>query len=1162
MGGTSSPDAPARTAQDVLSHRASADRSYPSAVPNATVSNGGRQRAAQVPSHPSQVPLGRLRQQLFERFPHTLADHAKPANVTIWLPSRGDAPITRRGLFHKSRAAFTESTSGPSSAARDVSETRSVAYQPAAWQVTGLTLPLSITLTTLTQLSDGDMLSPSAGPNNGSGRIAQHLRPGNDLLFWCNAAKFALEILVGQHYLPGLRTDAGGKLSAVWQLALLDEHLQHLFEQLVQNMPPVCRAYNIDTPADAPSPTTHLEHFLVSMVDSAVRNWGHGKSSQGAAAQNATAPSHFNGTRSPAQQWIDGLLNTDNRLNLPPQPAYQLYRHWHAWMEQLHAASDANFRICLKLEEPPAAADASTLTWKLRYYLQARDNPQLLISAQRIWSTEGSTLRYGDRRIDQPQERLLAGLGAISRLFAPIERSLHSPRPEAALLSTDEAYKFLREVGPLLENSGFGVLVPPWWHERKHTRLGLRLHLTDAGGAEDWLDQPDDGTPSRTESRSPSGAGPSGGMDPRIHYTWELMLGGRKLNQDEFKRLASLRTPLIYLRDRWIELDPAQIDAASRFLNTRTRTGSMSLLQALRISQSFTTAEEHGEGNAADAPRRNQPEDVLALSATPDLDAIPPGLALDGVQAEGQLQQVLDKLRNQTRDYEIAEPDGFIGELRPYQRRGVAWLAYLRRLGLGACLADDMGLGKTVQAIALHLHVREGDQSPAPIDKGSAPEQPAERSPTLLICPTSVLANWQHEIKRFAPQLRTLIHHGNNRLTGDEFAEAVRQHDFVITSYGTARRDIQMLEHREWLDVILDEAQNIKNPGAKQTQAIRRLRAYNRMALTGTPVENRLVELWSISEFLNPGYLGRYEHFRKQFIVPIERYNDSDRAAQLRRLVQPFLLRRLKTDPTIISDLPEKNEMVVYCAFSEEQQTLYERTVQEALAKLQDSSGIQRRGLVLSLLTKLKQICNHPAQFLKEKAVSMDFGKFQKRSGKVSRLCEMLEEVLAAGDRALIFTQFVEMGELLRVYLNETMNTETLFLHGGTSATQRDQMVQLFQSEEGPPFFILSLRAGGYGLNLTHANHVFHFDRWWNPAVENQATDRAFRIGQQRNVQVHKFVVAGTLEERIHDLIESKQQLAENIVGSGEEWLTEMDTDELRDLLMLRDDISRTLDGE
>ncbi len=525
------------------------------------------------------------------------------------------------------------------------------------------------------------------------------------------------------------------------------------------------------------------------------------------------------------------------------------------------------------------------------------------------------------------------------------------------------------------------------------------------------------------------------------------------------------------------------------------------------------------------------PDAILPSSASIE------SLALEDVVLTGWVQEALERLRTYSPVDAAIEPPGFVGELRPYQRRGVGWLAYLRRLGLGACLADDMGLGKTIQAIALLLVVRaEGE---------AAGEKPPAG---LLICPTSVVTNWRREIERFAPQLTALVHHGNTRLSGAEFAEAVASADLVITSFGTARRDVELLTQFEWGDLILDEAQNIKTPTAKQTLAVRRLRGRNRVALTGTPVENRLSELWSIMHFLNPGYLGAQEAFRRHYIVPIERYNEEERTQELRRVVQPFLLRRLKSDPTIISDLPEKNEMIVYCSLSPEQATLYEKTVNEALAQIGRSDGIQRRGMVLALLTKLKQIANHPAHFLKQE------GPLAGRSGKLARLTEMMDEALSVGDRALVFTQFVEMGHLLKRHLVDTLGVDVLFLHGGTSALQRDKMVQAFQGEDGPPVFVLSLRAGGFGLNLTAANHVFHYDRWWNPAVENQATDRAFRIGQLRNVQVHKFVTAGTLEESIHDLIESKQSLAESVVGSGEEWLTELDTDQLHNLLALRYD--------
>jgi SNF2 family DNA or RNA helicase len=369
----------------------------------------------------------------------------------------------------------------------------------------------------------------------------------------------------------------------------------------------------------------------------------------------------------------------------------------------------------------------------------------------------------------------------------------------------------------------------------------------------------------------------------------------------------------------------------------------------------------------------------------------------------------------------------------------------------------------------------------------------------------------------------------------------------VITSYPLIYRDEAALNSVTWQNLVLDEAQNIKNPDARQSKAVRQLQAQFRIALTGTPLENRLTELWSILDFLNPGYLGPRNFFQRRFATPIERYGDSDSLKTLRSLVQPFLLRRLKTDREIIQDLPEKQEMNVFCGLTLEQANLYEATVQQSLATIEAADGIQRRGIILATLTKLKQICNHPAQFLREPRPNT-----QHRSGKLNRLEEMLEEALAEGDRALVFTQFAEMGKLLQQHLSQALGWEILFLYGSTSKAQREAMIDRFQHDpQGPRIFILSLKAGGVGLNLTRANHVFHFDRWWNPAVENQATDRVFRIGQKRNVQVHKFVCTGTLEEKIHEQIESKKALADQVVGAGENWLTELDTDQLRSLLLL-----------
>lgn len=596
------------------------------------------------------------------------------------------------------------------------------------------------------------------------------------------------------------------------------------------------------------------------------------------------------------------------------------------------------------------------------------------------------------------------------------------------------------------------------------------------------------------------------GLQSLLNFRWELTIGGQTLSKEEFDRLVARNMPLVEINGEWVELRSQDIRAAQTFFASRKDQPALSLEDALRISTGDTQMIEK--------------------------------LPVVSFEATGALEELINTLSGNRTLEPIVTPAGFRGELRPYQARGVGWLSFLEQWNLGACLADDMGLGKTIQLIAFLLHLQE---------------QHSLEQPTLLVCPTSVLGNWEREVKKFGPSLKVLQHHGEGRPKGKDFAKAVQGKHLVITSYALVQRDLKDLQTVAWQGVVLDEAQNIKNPDAKQSQAVRQLEAQFRIALTGTPVENRLSELWSILDFLNPGYLGPKNFFQRRFATPIERYGDTASLQTLKSLVQPFILRRLKTDRDIIQDLPEKQEMAVFCGLSTEQASLYQHTVEQSLQDIENSDGIQRKGIILALLTKLKQICNHPNLFLKEAVDNgQSTGAFQSRSGKLKRLEEMVEELMAEGDRALIFTQFAEWGKLLQAHLERQMGREVLFLYGSTTKKQREEMVDRFQHDpQAPRLFILSLKAGGVGLNLTRANHVFHFDRWWNPAVENQATDRVFRIGQTRNVQVHKFVCSGTLEEKIHDLIESKKALAEQVVGAGENWLTELNTDQLRDLLLL-----------
>jgi superfamily II DNA or RNA helicase len=585
------------------------------------------------------------------------------------------------------------------------------------------------------------------------------------------------------------------------------------------------------------------------------------------------------------------------------------------------------------------------------------------------------------------------------------------------------------------------------------------------------------------------------GLDELLAVDWEAVIGEQALSERELSALAKHKAPLVRFRGAWVAVDPHELG----HIQQRLAMGSSRM--ALREAVQAALAGETRQGE-------------LSVAVT----------------TSGALTQLVERLQHGSQR-ELSAPKALHATLRPYQERGLNWLVTMSSLGLGACLADDMGLGKTMQLLAFLLRRQE--------------QTPQDVRPALLVAPTSVIGNWEREIERFAPSLRITPHYGAKRVRASEGFPHVSG-SLILSTYGLLRRDAELLAGVDWSLVALDEAQNIKNAASATARAVRNLRASHRFALTGTPVENRLAELWSILEFANPGLLGPLQTFRRDFAIPIERYGNDEVSSRLRRIVGPFVLRRLKSDPTVIQDLPLKNEMKVVCTLTREQATLYKAVVDEELRRIAEAEGIERRGRVLALLTFTKQICNHPAQYLS------DGGPLPGRSGKLARMTEMLEEALAAGDKALVFTQFREMGDKLAHHLRASFGCEVLFLHGGTTKKARDEMVRRFQEEpHGPRVFVLSVKAGGTGLNLTAANHVFHYDRWWNPAVEDQATDRAYRIGQKRTVQVHKLVCAGTVEEKIDLLLEKKRQLAAKVVGEGEQWITELGTQELRELFAL-----------
>ncbi|MHB8597888.1 MAG: DEAD/DEAH box helicase [Ktedonobacteraceae bacterium] len=1007
----------------------------------AVVRKRGGKQAEQTQTHPFTLSYKALREALGEIAGSLLVQSAELDALTLRLPSTAKGPQSSPELIREQE---------------DVGQDF-VGFK--TWDVETLALEPGTALDFLLSL-----------PDNAPRGIAF----GSSLHFWSMAARFASELIVGQAYMPALQEAKQNRIltyRAAWQAVLADDDAGRM-TQLAQLMPPVCWSYLPLGDKTASLLREMVLHFLNATVDAFVR--------ESLSVKDLLPVQSRQHAKSLAlqEQWLVGLTADDGTLIGTAKELRVFAQMLQTWLGQLAMKEAASsFRTCFRLD-PPSEEDTERKDWHISFHLQAKDDRSLLVPAEQVWRERSGTLTFLKRKFENPQERLLADLGRASRLFPAIEDSLKSAHPGELTLDTEQAYQFLRQSAPLLEQSGFGVLVPPWWNKASaKPRVKLKIKGTGDVASRGLLS-----------------------LDGIVAYDWKVAIGDTMLSAKEFEKLVNLKMPLIQVRGQWVELRPEEIEAAIAFFKKKQSNGTMTFGEALRL----------GLG-----------QDTAAV-----------GLPVDGIEGDGWMQDILDKLSGNSKLTPIKIPPSLQGKLRPYQVKGVSWLAFLQQFGFGACLADDMGLGKTVELITLLLHERHTRKT--------------LNGPSLIVCPMSIVGNWHRELQRFAPSLSVMIHHGAERLTGPAFEEEVRKHEVVITTYALALRDKEHLSHIDWEYLVIDEAQNIKNEAAKQTQAIKSIQAVHKIALTGTPVENRLSELWSIMEFLNPGYLGSGTDFRKQFAIPIERYHDAPKAESLKHLIQPFVLRRLKTDKTIIQDLPEKMEMKVYCNLTQEQASLYEAVVKEMLEKIEHSEGIERRGLILATLMKLKQVCNHPAQFVG------DGSSLVGRSGKLARLEEMLEEVLAEGDKALIFTQFAEMGTLLRKYLQESLGREVLFLHGGTPKKMRDAMVHQFQEDRhGPPIFILSLKAGGVGLNLTGASYVFHFDRWWNPAVENQATDRAFRIGQQKNVQVYKYVSVGTLEERIDQMIEDKKALAENIVGSGENWLTEMSTSQLKELFAL-----------
>jgi superfamily II DNA or RNA helicase len=915
------------------------------------------------------------------------------------------------------------------------------------------------------------------------------------LRFWSAVARMVVQSIAAGQFHPDLQTGDDGRPTATWRLLLGESTIERL-ERFADAMPPVCRAIASRQPPEA---ARLVESFITSTTEAIIRRDVSVDPFFQRVHELARLPD-----ASPELRWLSGLLGNDPSLDLDID-AGEFREQVRAWVGRLdEGRGDAPWGLGFVLHEPQAGEDGQEIApgesvWRVEFRLHPPGDGVAPIDAAALWASRAGTGHaLLGRRLAERRERLRSDLSAAAAVFPPLQRIADAPQPAHVDLTASEAHLLIRNWAPLLRQIGLTVELPEWATGRELTP-GL---LLDVRPAEEM-----DAAYAAGARRGSDVMGGGFGLDALLAFDWQVAMGDLRMTVEQFQSLAASAGPLAQIGGRWVQLDVEAAHRAALFLEKR-QSGTMTLAEAFRTAFATTAAQAGG------IP-------IVGLTGTSWIEQLLQQSPASHLQA-------------------LSQPEGFQGELRPYQRRGLDWLWFLHRLGIGACLADDMGLGKTIQLIALLLHERHE----------AAPDRPRQTiGPTLLFAPTSVVGNWVKELVRFAPELKVLVHHGPLRLRGEAFVEAAERHDVVITSYALAHRDHADFRRPLWRRLVLDEAQKIKNPYAAATQAIRSLGAPHRVALTGTPVENHLSELWSIMEMLNPGLLGSAGDFRERFALPIEKLGDAPRADQLRRLIQPFVLRRSKDDPVIAGDLPDKLEMRVYCNLSPEQAALYQRIADEMLGQVDAADGIRRRALVLKALTRLKQACDHPELILKGSPATLSG-----RSGKCERLIEMLEEAIEEGDRALVFTQFRQMGHLLERLLVERLGGPVLFLHGGTPAAGRDAMIDRFQREGSDVrVFILSLRAGGLGLNLTAANHVFHFDRWWNPAVEAQATDRAHRIGQTRKVQVHKYVCIGTVEERIDQLLSEKVALARKIVGSGDEWLTNLSTIELRKAIELSD---------
>ncbi|MFB7638024.1 DEAD/DEAH box helicase [Peribacillus butanolivorans] len=800
----------------------------------------------------------------------------------------------------------------------------------------------------------------------------------------------------------------------------------------------------------------------------------------------------------------------DSRLSPEELQAFFDKDSWQEWLGAQHDPKP--FTIGLRLTEPPDG-----------------DGPWILDVTLRSKRDENIIETYTGKKLPRGWNKYASDVVRATKRWQLVVPWLGENGRLKRELSETDAWEFLTDASEKLLFLGVEILLPSWWLALKESTLKVKAKV-----------------------KSQSNRGPSFvGLKALMDFDWRFSLNGKELTEAEFEELVNEKRRLVYIRGQWVKLDPAFIKQIQELMETANEKG-IQLSDLLQQELLHSTEEDDDDDSENDEMLRIQ------------------------FELNQELRKMVGRLQETKNISILPIPKTLQGDLRPYQKLGMSWLLFLREHGFGACLADDMGLGKTVQMIAYLLHVKDTEGALKELPIASKDEQKSEPiivdeesntessdeveiitsipelvsvQSALIVCPTSVLGNWQKELEKFAPTLKVHLHYGSNRAKGEAFAKKAAGHDIVLTSYGLTHQDVAELSSIHWSSVILDEAQNIKNAQTKQSKAVRKLNGSHHIALTGTPMENRLSELWAIFDFINKGYLGTLGQFQEKYVATIEREEQKGKIKELQRLIQPFLLRRTKRDKEVALNLPDKQEQKEFVPLTTEQASLYEQLIKDTFTDIEQLSAFERKGIILQMLNKLKQLCNHPALYLKE-TEKENILKAPNRSGKLEKLTELVDAVREQDESCLIFTQYIGMGNMMKELLEKRYGFEVPFLNGSANKKQRDDMITRFQDGDFP-IFILSLKAGGTGLNLTEANHVIHYDRWWNPAVENQATDRAYRIGQQRFVHVHKLICTGTLEEKIDQMLDKKQALNDEIISS-DNWITELSTEEIKDLVALQ----------